>query len=346
MSGLRAAARAFVYSHFGANAAVLIYHRVALLESDPQALAVRPEHFSAHMETLARDYVPVPLATLIDGLARRRIEDRTVAVTFDDGYADNLTAAAPILAAHGIPATVFVSSGFLDGTREFWWDELERLLLRPRDLPARIEIAVDGGRFVAEIGSATWTRDEWAAFDSWSVLDPSDPTPRHTAYRRLCAFVRPLSAAGREDALAQLRAAAGLAERTPRSSHAPLGTVQVTELDALGGVDIGAHTVNHTVLAALDDEAQRGEIRTSKDVLSKLCGRPVSTFSYPYGGPADYTPRTTALVREAGFVGACANHPGVVKPWTDAFRIPRILVRDWDGERFGREMKSWFDEPR
>lgn len=115
------------------RAVVLVYHRLAETEDDPYGQAVRPETFARHLEVLAREHPIRPLRDLVE----RRYEDGAVAVTFDDGYADNLTIPA------SLPVTVFVTvEPVLDGGR-FWWDEIagledrERLHTRLKGLPGR-----------------------------------------------------------------------------------------------------------------------------------------------------------------------------------------------------------------
>jgi peptidoglycan/xylan/chitin deacetylase (PgdA/CDA1 family) len=102
-----------------AAGAILLYHRVATGD-DPLELNVSPENFAGQMEVVRSAATPVALGEL-------RAGSRRVAVTFDDGYRDNLTTAEPILNAAGVPATVFVTSGPVDDGRELWWDELVRL---------------------------------------------------------------------------------------------------------------------------------------------------------------------------------------------------------------------------
>src|SRR3954470_15948888 len=105
-------------------ALILLYHRVATPTRDPQLLSVSPERFAEHLEVVRRCAEPVALAGIL-----AQGEGPRAAITFDDGYADNLHEAAPLLAAAGVPATVFVVSGQVGTTDEFWWDELERVLL-------------------------------------------------------------------------------------------------------------------------------------------------------------------------------------------------------------------------
>lgn len=106
---------------------VLLYHRVTELESDPHHLAVSPARFKSHLDAIVRLGVPMSLAAMLDAARRGSLRAGAVAVTFDDGYADNLTSAAPLLAEAGVPATIFLSTGAIVNGREFWWDELERI---------------------------------------------------------------------------------------------------------------------------------------------------------------------------------------------------------------------------
>src|SRR5690606_37807585 len=110
---VRNRARRALARHHGA-VAVLLYHRVADAPRDPQQLAVAPERFAAHLEVLAATCTPVALGEAAARLrSPRGLPPRAVAVTFDDGYRDNLHTAKPLLERHGVPATVFVASGYV-----------------------------------------------------------------------------------------------------------------------------------------------------------------------------------------------------------------------------------------
>ena len=125
----------------GSPGVVLMYHRVASDLVDPWRLCVSPTNFGAQLEVLADRYRVVTLRELV--AARGSTGERpSVAITFDDGYADNLHAAAPLLVRQGLPATFFLTSGTLGSEREFWWDELDQLLLQPGALPAHLDLAL------------------------------------------------------------------------------------------------------------------------------------------------------------------------------------------------------------
>ncbi len=320
------------------RALILAYHRVAEIESDPQLLGVTPERFAQHLAHLRARYHPMSLLDLAGGRAPRR----GVVVTFDDGYADNLHHARPLLERYEAPATVFVVAGQIGQAREFWWDELERLLLQPGALPETLALTVNGQAYQWALGDAAdYSPSDHQRHRGWNVLSATDPTPRHSVYRALHPLLRPLAPEEREHLLEALRAWAG-AEPAGRPTHRALSPGEVRALAAGGLVDVGAHSVRHPVLSMLPLEAQRAEIAQSQARLAELLGRPARSFSYPYGAPGDYTAETVALVREAGFACACANHTGVVGADTDRFALPRFLVRNWDLDTFARQVEAWF----
>ena len=134
----------WVRNRFARGVVILLYHRVAELDSDPQLLGVTPRHFAEHLEVLQRYGHPIYLRALAKSLQDGYVPHRTVVVTFDDGYADDLYNAKPLLERHDIPATVFLTSGCIGSNREFWWDEVDRLLLQPGTLPETLCLRING----------------------------------------------------------------------------------------------------------------------------------------------------------------------------------------------------------
>ncbi len=127
------------------SAVILLYHRVAEPAEDPQLLCVTPRNFSEQMSVLRKFGKPLPLTELVTLGRDRNLPQQGIVVTFDDGYADNLHNAKPALARYEIPATVFVTAGQVGSTEEYWWDELERLLLEPSRLPEVLVLRTDTG---------------------------------------------------------------------------------------------------------------------------------------------------------------------------------------------------------
>jgi peptidoglycan/xylan/chitin deacetylase (PgdA/CDA1 family) len=310
---------------------VLCYHRVASLYRDPQLLAVTPEHFVEQLDYLSERFELVALARMGESGHTSLLP---VAITFDDGYADNLIAAKPLLEERQIPATVFVCTGNLGTRREFWWDDLERILLEPETLPERLELTMGTARISRELSNS------FSSAPSWNVLDPSDPSPRHSLYREVVSAIRPLPPHERDGIVAELRTWAGV-DQAGRESHRSLTEDEVSKLGACAYVEIGAHTLGHPVLAALDLDAQRAEIETSRDVLRDLTNGPVDSFAYPYGSLRDYDSTTVRILKETGFTMACTTTPEPVVESTQPLRTPRILVRDWDTAGLRRRLEPF-----
>lgn len=322
---------------------ILLYHRVAAPETDPQLLSVTPERFAAQMTYLSRHFELVSLHELVSRRSHSTVGSRLVAVTFDDGYADNLSQAKPILESCQVPATVFVATAALETGAALWWDELEHLLLHPSSLPASLTLDLDGQRFAWSLGDdADYTCEHFAAHRKWNVLRREDPTERHALYRALCRLLRPMTDGTRQRTLTVLRDWAGGPSHAGSSAHM-LTRDEVRSLAAGPWVEVGAHTVSHPVLADLPMAVQRSEIGSSRQCLEAMVNRPVTTFAYPYGTRADYTKATASLVEEEGFALACSNYPEAVTRTSDVFQLPRFVVRDWPEERFARALAAWWD---
>jgi peptidoglycan/xylan/chitin deacetylase (PgdA/CDA1 family) len=293
---------------------VLAYHRVAHLAHDPYQLAVTPEHFRAQMGYL-RDH-----CHCLRGEAKwSELRTPAVVVTFDDGYADNLHQALPILTATGIPATFFISTGQLDSEREFWSDELARLL-QGDGVGADFELldSVHGGRWPAQ-GAAQ----------------------REALQRRLQRVMLKLEAPRREEWLQQLRDWRG-SGAVPRSDDRALTRAELCQLANSPLVTIGAHGVTHTPLTVLAAEAQLGELVASREELQRLLGREVDLFSYPFGGRGQFDRTTRRLCRQAGYRRAVTTFPGQVHRWSDPWQLPRQLVRNWDAATFAARMEGFW----
>jgi peptidoglycan/xylan/chitin deacetylase (PgdA/CDA1 family) len=326
---------------FRPRAVILVYHRIASPASDPLLLCVAPENFSDHLEILRRDYHPIPLAELAEACAADRIPDRAVAITFDDGYADNLRAGVPILERCRQGATVFIAGACLEG-KPLFYDELERILLWTPKLPERIRIRVNGRAQEWELGE--WSRRPTrpdADYLHWNMEWTSDPTPRHRCYRELFNILREAPVRIRAQTMASLRKAAGIADARP-AQRLLMTPAELRKAARGTALEIGAHTRNHPALNRLTAKEQREEIASGKRMLEKTIGREVRAFAYPYGSPWDVSPETVQLAREAGFTLACANYPGPVDSESDLFWLPRCLVRDWNGEEFERKMREFF----
>lgn len=272
---------------------ILIFHQV-LEQPDP----LRPgescaERFGRELEWLTRLFSPLPLSEALDLQRQGNLPADAIALTFDDGYANNVTVAAPLLRKAGIRATFFIASDYLDGGA--MWNDL--LIEAVRHWPsAHLKVPL------LELELPLETSNE-----------------RLTAVRTLLARAKYLEAASRTQLAQQVLKEAGLAP--PRLM---MSRTQVRELTMMG-MEIGGHTCSHPILAALGPDQVRREITENKRVLESLTGRPLRAFAYPNGKPgSDFTRDTAAIVAEAGYEYAVTTVWGSVSPAQDRYQLPRF----------------------
>lgn len=334
---------------------ILLYHAVLNIRTDPWGLRVRPRNFAEQMAVLRAHAFPISLTDLHAALDAGKVPPRAVVVTFDDGYLNNLQHAKPAMQRHRVPASIFVSSGYVGAEQEYWWDEVDRLLLHSRRLPDRIRLTVAGKPHEWQLGDAAsfgslraWRTRQWFAWQE-------PPTPRHRLFMQIWKTLHDApSVDAREDALQQLRLQAG-ATAAGRATHRCCTADQLRELAEPPNpanpanpnnslIEIGAHTVLHPSLGHISVQDQRREIFDSKAALESLLQRPITSFSYPFGTRSDYTADTISLLREAGFARACSNFAEPLLPGVDRYQLPRRVVMDWTGEELVHKLAKWFGE--
>jgi peptidoglycan/xylan/chitin deacetylase (PgdA/CDA1 family) len=327
------------YARIRHRALILLYHRVADAASDPYLLCVSPTHFEQQLRVIREIANPLPLGELAHHARNGRLAPRSVAITFDDGYCDNLDTAKPLLQQAGLPATFFVTSGDAGRTREFWWDELQRIVLESDALPPRLGIEVGGARIECELGeSAIRPAAADGTAHAWNIEHEHAPTQRHALLRTLHARLLRMRPPAQTDVLDRLH---DWARTSPvvRASHRALDAAEIAALADGGLCDVGAHTVSHPALPREPIEAQRDEIRRSRAALEQWIGRSVTGFAYPYGF---YAAETVREARAAGFDYACAclGHP--VRAGSDRFLLPRVQVPDVPGTSLRRMLEETF----
>jgi peptidoglycan/xylan/chitin deacetylase (PgdA/CDA1 family) len=322
------------------RALILMYHRITRLPNDPHLLAVTPEHFAEHLDIIRQMGHPISLSDLAQAIQKGRVPNRAIAVTFDDGYADNLHEAKPLLDAAGVPVTVFVTAGQVGSPQEFWWDELDRIFLQPGTLPTSLQLTIQNTWFAWDLGaSATYTPADHLCDRAWHLESPTDPTPRHQLFKALFERLLPLAVHERQACLQAVRQWAGL-DTPGRATHRALTTSELRELQQGGLVEIGAHTFTHPTLASLSPADQQVEIRQSKQILESCLGQRVTSFAFPSGS---YNPETLQILQEEEFGCACNSQTAPVWPGTDRFQMPRLGVRDMKVAAFVRWLNWWLN---
>lgn len=292
---------------------ILLYHRIASNISDPWNMKVTPKHFEDHIRYIKEHY---PVLRFEDDWSE--VRDPSVVITFDDGYVDNYLAALPILEKYQIPATIFISTGYMNTNTLFWWDCLEQLVMELQQLPAVVDIK--GTRFKLY---EDMDEDDRSLYRVWNALKIMEPDQRN--------------------AILQI-----LQERLTNSvivndSDRAVNTEELKRLADSPWITIGAHTVTHSMLSVESEKMQCWEFSASKQRLEEVIGRPVNVLSYPFGSRKDIAEFTPSIAAKCGYRKAAANWRGVASHDTDPFLLPRNSQRDCDMEEFARKLRgTWY----
>jgi peptidoglycan/xylan/chitin deacetylase (PgdA/CDA1 family) len=310
---------------------ILMYHRIAAPRVDPWGLAVHPDRFEAQLNILRRRRTPMTMSELVRQLDRGTLPNDAVAVTFDDGYVDNLRHAKPRLTAAGIPATLFLMAGAIGQSTEFWWDELARGILgRADELDCRVIVGGELCHVVFAASDLVATgRASWRAWE-----EPA--TERQRAYLALWRRLRDATATERDAAMNRLREAIQMSP--PQADDLPMSAENVAEIAGNGLFEVGGHTMTHPVLPSLTPANRRREILEGKQVCERLANKSISGFAYPHGAlDAD----SCHAVQECGFTWACGTAPhSVPTSGFNRYALPRLFVLDWDGAAFERALAT------
>jgi peptidoglycan/xylan/chitin deacetylase (PgdA/CDA1 family) len=287
---------------------ILLYHRIAEADADPLGLCVSPANFAEQIELVRDRVVPV------DDIAAGSAPSGSVAITFDDGYADNLEPLRSI----GLPVTLFAATGHIASGRRFFWDEGARLMLGPGPRPTRLRLAIDGRRFEARMRT---------------------PEDREAVFRHLHGLIQPKSRSVIDAVLTQLADWAAWPDEPPETTRL-MTPAELTSL-AEAGVTIGAHTRDHLNLAHQSSEVVAGEVTGSRDDVAAWTGQQPRGFSYPFGIPRhDVGPIARAAVVSAGFAYAVVNQPVAVMPRADPYALPRLFAPNLPGAEFAAWLAS------
>jgi peptidoglycan/xylan/chitin deacetylase (PgdA/CDA1 family) len=284
--------------------AILRYHAICGAEgytyADP-AICISPSAFEEHVRYLAANYAVRPLPAVVERLRQQKpLPPNCVAITFDDGYADNLEAART-LHRYGLTATFYITAGCMAGEQPFWPAELRELVAATKS--TAIRLCIDRENIEIPLRTAA---------------------ERRKAVGTLTKLFKANSIPTRERLREQLREAAGSAS----VSSPMLRWDEIREMQRLG-MTIGSHTLTHPNLpnAGAGDAAR--ELAGSKARLERELDAEVSMFSYPNGGAERYmTAEVARLVREAGFTAATTSRNAFAGPGSDLYALERVQVAE------------------
>ena len=289
---------------------ILTFHGVTADVSDTicndEGLHLHRPLFERLMKHVARHYHPVPLARIVDWLeGGAAVPERAVALTFDDGFRNVLTDAAPVLKKHGIPATLFVTTDFVFKNEMLWPDRVVSALALTR-APA-LEINVGGELRRFDLG----TRDA-----------------KLHANAALNALCKSLAQEQRLALLDEIIARLHVDRSQLQSAWDGFRPIDPEEMRLLphAGITVGAHTCSHPIMARLSARQQAHELTESKRLIESTTRMECEQFAYPNGGPGDYSAETRQSVMDAGYRCAFTTVKRRVSQNDDRFEIPRCTI--------------------
>lgn len=266
-------------------------------------------------ETIAtvreQGYTCMTLDEAVSRLAAGEFSERFAVFTLDDGYRDNLTDALPVFERHGVPFTVYLTTGLPDGHAEIWWVALERVIAAA--VAVRLKLP-DG-----EI--AMFTRDAREKTQAWNRVYWA---LRALPEELLRAEVRRLAAEHGIDMAALTRELAMSWDEVRALAAHPLAGIE-------------AHTADHFAQAGLSSADARRDIERGVERMTAELGRRPAHFSYPYGDHGSAGERDFELARSLGFRSATTTRKGLIQPAhaSRLWSLPRLSL---NGEYQDRRM--------
>ncbi|MDP3537317.1 MAG: polysaccharide deacetylase family protein [Azonexus sp.] len=298
-----------------AKLSILIFHRV-LPEIDP----IFPDEPDARRFDLMMGWINswfnvLALDAAVDALKKGNLPARAAAITFDDGYADNRTVALPILKKHGLPATFFIATSYLDGGR-MWNDTIIEAVRASKTMHldlSHLPVFVD---------------------ENMDKLDIGTNLEKRAAIELILGKIKYLPKVERAAAVRSIGERCG----SQLPDDLMMTSQQVIEMRRAGML-IGAHTLTHPILAKLDATEVRNEIAGSKHRLESLLEEKISLFAYPNGKPnQDYQSKDAQIIEELGFDAALTTAWGVADGKSDLMQLPRFTPWDNSKRNFGTRL--------
>lgn len=271
----------------------------------PFRRSLAPEALARYLLALRRAYTFVPLSDAVEMIAGQRpLVPKCLALTFDDGYRNNLTHAWPILRRYGVPATFFVCTGFVEHPRPFWFDRLDFAVQHLPSEVTEFDVSSVGARRSFDVGDRLSRRNAIFALIEWcKTLDGGDAEWVVQSIER--------------------RATRSLADLGNSDDWTALLNVEDVCRLAREGATLGSHTVDHSILSRRPDDEVHRQLADSKRALERWLGRPCPYLCYPSG---QASAATRAIARRLGFLAAVTTREGTNPVGTDLFQLHRYSV--------------------
>jgi peptidoglycan/xylan/chitin deacetylase (PgdA/CDA1 family) len=292
---------------------ILTYHRVND-ENDPFFPGIPTMEFARQMEVLTERFTLCSLNRLIEGIETGDLPEHAVAVTLDDGYRDNYLNAFPVLKRYAVPATIFLATGVIGSRKTLWHDQVFAAFRQTR------------ASKLSSFGPENTT------------LSLRSLAEKLQSQRQILNYLWSLAAEKRDSTITEL--CHRLEVEKTESGLLMLAWEEVSEMSR-NGIQFGAHTVNHPILARLRPDQAEQEISDSKRAIEAVLNTAVTSFAYPVGRSVDFTASTKAIVEEAGLSCGLTTIFGDNPPGTDLYEIRRIAPWNEDADSFELRLKYY-----
>jgi len=299
---------------------IILYHRISNNPNYYNQLNVSTFNFENHIRYLSENFEIISLQDLLKSKESGNIPPKSIVITFDDGYADNFHNAKGILEKYSAPATFFVSTGNIDTKELFWWDLIELGLFTNKKSSVEVHLNLHQKNYLWKLSREP--------FDINSFINISD-------------FLKTLNSSDLRSATDQLKKQFIL-DKSVFEYYRCLTSDEIKEIAKSALFEIGSHTSAHTSLAAETDNEQIFQIKNPKELLEKIIGKGVRSFSYPFGTLNDFSSNTIKHLRDQGYITALADIQGNVSLMDDNFKLPRRYICNWDEINFKNYIQTFF----
>ena len=297
---------------------VLCYHRVGI-DGVPYYSRLAPEVFEQQVRSLRQTYTILPLREICERIQRGDTAGQGVAITFDDGYREVLTAALPILQKYQVPATVFLTVNAIETGECSWYDRIFAALRTfPKDEfqigwlgPDALDLRPAGSRTRAAEAIIGWMRTlpNRTRIEMCTIFEGFAPPPSDPLRDRMLSW----------EEVRSMRKA---------------------------GIEIGSHSLTHPSVGHLDAEELESELGESKRIIEQRLREPIEAFAYPFGKPSDCGDGAAEVLRKHGYHSAATTVWGINGTGVDTLSLRRVLIGEDNGPHaFAVKLARLFLEP-
>ncbi len=328
----------YIRKYLEHKAIVLMYHRIANSQADVWDIAVSPENLDQHLKFLKKTRRVLPLDELVKEVRNHSIKKNSIAITFDDGYADNFYSAKPLLEKYDLPATFFIPTINIGQSKEFWWDELENIILYKETLPSCINFNVHDIKIEFDLGKEIELNAEIISIQlRWKAYEEPPPTLRCHVFLTIWEALKPLCDEQQQEYLKKIRNWAGC-NISARPEYLCMSVEQLKRLGENNLFDIQAHSASHAALAFHDKSFQEKELLENKIFLEKSLNKSIEMIAYPYGS---YNTDTINAAIGGGYTSAFTTDEETVINKTQLYRIGRFQVKNQGAIKFEESLERW-----